>query len=59
MFATQMSEKDKSVVNISDIEFEVMQELIRYIYTEQVEKLKLNRLATPLLLAADKVSYLE
>jgi hypothetical protein len=55
MFSTEMSEKKENVVTISDIEFPVMQELIHYIYTDQVQNLK--EFAAPLLVAADKVSF--
>jgi hypothetical protein len=54
MFTTEMSEMKENVVTISDIEFEVMQELIRYIYTDQVENFEL---AAPLLVAADYVIF--
>lgn len=55
MFTADMSESNKNIVIINDFEFDVMQELIRFIYTDQVENMK--ELATSLLLAADKVSF--
>jgi speckle-type POZ protein len=53
MFEVDMVEKKENVLNITDIDFEVMQEIVRYIYTDQVEHIE--DLGPSLLLAADKV----
>jgi speckle-type POZ protein len=54
MFSAKMSESKENVVTINDIDFPVMKELIRYIYTDHVENMK--EFAAPLLVAADKVT---
>jgi speckle-type POZ protein len=56
MFEVDMVEKKENVLNITDIDFDVMQEIVRYIYTDQVEHIE--DLAPSLLLAADKVKML-
>jgi speckle-type POZ protein len=53
MFEVDMVEKKENVLNITDIDFDVMQEIVRYIYTDQVEHIE--DFAPALLLAADKV----
>ncbi|OXU30766.1 hypothetical protein TSAR_013232 [Trichomalopsis sarcophagae] len=52
MFEHEMLEKRKNVVAISDVEPEVMAEVLRFIYADKVNNIK--ELAVDLLIAADK-----
>lgn len=52
MFFSKMRENNEDEVVIEDIEYNVMKELLRYIYCGEVENL--NKLKEPLLKAADK-----
>ena len=52
MFKNEMIEQKSGVVKIGDITLETVQELLRYIYTEQIPKLDV--LAFELLAAAEK-----
>lgn len=49
----EMLESKENVLYITDFDFDVMQEIVRYIYTDQVENIE--NIAPSLLLAADKV----
>ena len=52
MFQSEMIEQQSGVVKVEDISLETFQELLRYIYTEQIPKL--DKLAHELLAAAEK-----
>ncbi|XP_008217320.1 speckle-type POZ protein B-like [Nasonia vitripennis] len=52
MFEHEMLEKRKNVVEISDVEPEVMAEVLRFIYADKVNNIE--KLAVDLLIAADK-----
>ena len=52
MFQNAMIEQQSGVVKVEDISLETFQELLRYIYTEQIPKL--DELAGELLAAAEK-----
>lgn len=52
MFSHNMQESRNNEVVIKDVEPDVMEELLRYIYTNKVNGI--NRIAKPLLAAADK-----
>jgi hypothetical protein len=54
MFSHDMTESSGNRVVINDFDFQTMQELLRYIYCEEV--LNLKEVALDLLQAADKVS---
>lgn len=54
MFKHDMKEKNQSLVKIEDIEFEVFQELIRFIYTGKVNNVE--KIVCQLLTAAEKYS---
>ncbi|EFX63376.1 hypothetical protein DAPPUDRAFT_307572 [Daphnia pulex] len=54
MFQHPTKEKLSSLVVIEDTEPDVFYELLRFIYTERVPLDKMNKLATGLLVAADK-----
>jgi speckle-type POZ protein len=57
MFFHETLESEKSVIQISDIEFEVLQELIRFVYCGKVSNLE--TVALDLLAAADKYGFLD
>ena len=52
MFEHQMTEERENIVRIEDITYEVFEEMMKYIYTNNSEKLTV--MATDLLAAADK-----
>lgn len=52
MFSTDMKEKNKNLVNIKDIRYEVLQELFRFIYYGEVYNF--NEIAGELFMAAEK-----
>ena len=52
MFQNEMIEQQSGVVKVEDISLDTFQELLRYIYTEQIPKL--DELAGELLAAAEK-----
>ncbi len=49
-----MIENKENNITITDVDFDIMQEMLRYIYTDKVENI--NEMAPALLLAADKVT---
>lgn len=51
-------ETKENVITIKDVDFEIMQEMIHYIYTDKVNDEIMNEIAPSLLLAADKVGIL-
>ncbi len=54
MFEHEMEEKKQNRVEITDVEDEVMREILRFIYTGKAPNLE--KMADDLLAAADKVS---
>ena len=53
MFKHEMAENINNTVNITDINHEVFEEVLRYIYTGKISSLT-DEIATELLVAADK-----
>ena len=53
MFKHNFIEKQESTVTITDLNYDVLQELLKYIYTAKVDSL--NLYAADLLAAGDKV----
>ena len=54
MFAHEMEESKQNRVDITDVDHEVMREMLRFIYTGKAPNL--DKMADDLLAAADKVS---
>lgn len=57
MFQQDMKEKNQSTVDITDIDYQVMREVFRFIYTGRVEDI--DKIAKDLLIAADRFSMME
>lgn len=55
MFEHEMEESKQNRVMISDVEHEVLKEMLRFIYTGKAPNL--DKMADDLLAAADKVSF--
>ena len=56
MFAHEMEESKQNRVDITDVDHEVMREMLRFIYTGKAPNL--DKMADDLLAAADKVSMI-
>ena len=56
MFEHDLEESKQNRVEITDVDNDVMQEMMRYIYTGKAANL--DKMAAELLAAADKVSYI-
>ena len=56
MFEHEMEERKQNRVEITDVDHEVMREMLRFIYTGKAPNL--DKMADDLLAAADKVSKL-
>lgn len=54
MFNSSMLEATENIIHITDIDYEIMEEILYYIYTDHVRKLDQN--AVKIILAADKVN---
>lgn len=54
MFNSSMLEATENIINITDIDYEIMEEILYYIYTDHVRSLDRN--AVKIILAADKVN---
>ena len=54
MFSIEMLEKDKTEIEILDIEFEMLEKVVEFIYSGTVQNL--NKFAFELLPVADKVN---
>ncbi|XP_062520159.1 speckle-type POZ protein B-like [Corticium candelabrum] len=54
MFDHEMEESRKGRVQITDVQSDVLQEMLRFIYTSEIAQEKLEKMATELLAAADK-----
>lgn len=56
MFEHEMEERKHNRVDITDVDHEVLREMLRFIYTGKASNLE--KMADDLLAAADKVRYL-
>lgn len=56
MFEHEMEERKQNRVAITDVDHEVLKEMLRFIYTGKAPNLE--KMADDLLAAADKVNYL-
>ena len=54
MFKHKLTENMKNTINITDINHQVFEKVLRYIYTEKISSLITDAIATELLDAADK-----